>query len=473
MTTKTNELVEEWRARGPVTWAEGPYGWTGIDGKPITLAPWQRAVLQAWWENKETVTTLAVSNVKKTGKTFVDAVLLAWRWLALPGEHFAVGNDLDQSAGRQFQQVSEMTKRNGYLRRNVRATNKQLVFEPTGSTITALALDAAGNAGANHLTASHTEAWGIIYEAGIRAFEELTPPPGRFFGLPALRIADSYAGFEAESTTWHGLVDRGLKGESISAEWPIFKVGGLMLFHMDGVEAQERCYPGSPEEAAAYYADQRATLRPGTFSRLHENRRASGAESFIDMDQWDACIDPNHRPGLSGEALFVGVDAAIKHDSAAVVAVSFDYESKRVVLVKHRIWQPSTYEPLNIDSTIGAFLRELSRAHSLRSVRYDPYQLVDLSQRLQVEGIPMQEYPQTTANLTAMGQNLYELIQAHNIKLYPAPDLRMQASHAIAVQGSRGWKIAKEKSAFKVDSIVAMAMAALAAVENPITWWIT
>ncbi len=198
MDKKTNELITHWRQAGPVDWAEGPYGWIGIDRQPIKLTPWQAAILGAWWQRKETITTLGVSNVKKTGKTFSNAVLLAWRWLALPGEHFAVGNDLDQSASRQFQEISEMIRRNEYLRHNSKVNAKQLIFEPTGSTITALAVDAAGNAGANHLTASHTEAWGIVYEAGIRAFEELTPPPGSFYGLPALRICDSYAGFEGE-----------------------------------------------------------------------------------------------------------------------------------------------------------------------------------------------------------------------------------------------------------------------------------
>ena len=229
MTKKTDELVAHWREVGPVVWAEGAYGWIDIDGRPIRLEPWQNAALSAWWAYRESTTTLLVSSIKKSGKTLLNAVLLAWRWLALPGEHFAVGNDLDQSSGRQFKQISEMVRRHSYLKRNTRVTNKLLTFEPTGSTITALSVDAASNAGANHLTASHTEAWGIIYEAGIRAYEELTPPPGSLFGFPALRVCDSYAGFEGESDTWHNLVDRGLSGERVSEDWPITKNGGLLL----------------------------------------------------------------------------------------------------------------------------------------------------------------------------------------------------------------------------------------------------
>jgi phage terminase large subunit-like protein len=465
---KVDELVLHWRETGPIVWAEGEYGWIGLDKYPVRLGPWQGAILGAWWNYQDAITTLAISNIKKTGKTFINAVLLCWRWLALPGDHFAIGNDFDQSASRQFQEIAAMVRRNEYLRKNTTITAKMLTFGPTGSTIQALAVDAAGNAGANHLTASHTEAWGIIYEGGIRAYEELTPPPGLAYGFPALRICDSYAGFEGESNTWHGLVDRGLKGECISEDWPIYLNNGLMLFHIDGLEAQERCFRGPQRQAAVYYAEQQASLRPGTFDRLHMNKRATGSEAFIEMDAWDACVDPDHAPVLPNREfpLYLGVDASVKHDSAAVVGVTYDSEIKKVVLFRHRIWQPTAHDPLDIDGTIGAFIRELNKGYSLSEVKYDPYQLHDLSGRLRSDGIPMVEFPQSVPNLTSMGTNLYELIKAGNLILYPDEQMRLAASHAIALQTSRGWRIAKEKTSFKIDSIVALAMAALAVVEG-------
>jgi hypothetical protein len=95
-------LVKAWRDRGPIIWAEGVCGWVGTNGRAVKLTEWQRAVLSTWWDNRDDVTTLAISNVKKTGKTFLNALLLCWRWLALPGQHFASGNDFDQSQARQF-----------------------------------------------------------------------------------------------------------------------------------------------------------------------------------------------------------------------------------------------------------------------------------------------------------------------------------------------------------------------------------
>jgi hypothetical protein len=261
---------------GPVKWAESTHGWIGEDGQPITLTPWQRGALTAYWKHRRDTSTFAISNVKKTGKTFLTAVLTAYRWLALPGQHFAAGNDLDQAQARQFAMIAEMIQRNPFLQENVKAGKSELVFTLTGSKLTALAADAAGNAGANHLTASHTEAWGILYEGGQRAWEELTPPPGRSYGLPALRIADSYAGFLGESKTWHKLIDRGLAGERLPGKWPVYQAGGLLLFHMEGLEAQEACFRGSEAERVAYYQEQTESLRPNAFTRMHLNQRTSG-----------------------------------------------------------------------------------------------------------------------------------------------------------------------------------------------------
>tara|TARA_Y100001934_G_scaffold228055_1_gene274206 strand:+ start:52 stop:501 length:450 start_codon:yes stop_codon:yes gene_type:complete len=108
---KIEQLIERWRSAGPITWAEDPYGWTALDKEPITLSPWQKTVLTAWHDNQD-VTTLGISNIKKTGKTLLNSVLLAWPWITLPGEHFCVGNDLDQSSSRQFQEITAMVRRN-------------------------------------------------------------------------------------------------------------------------------------------------------------------------------------------------------------------------------------------------------------------------------------------------------------------------------------------------------------------------
>ena len=342
---KTAQLIQRWRGLASADWAESEYGWIPPTGEPIALADWQRAVLDSWYANPD-VSRLAVEAPKKVGRTLLNGLLLYWRWLCLPGEHYAVANDLDQAVGRQFSEVSEMVRGHPFLRSKVQSDKKRLEFRPTYSTITALPVDAAGNSGANHLSSGHTEAWTICAEGAIRAYEELVPPPHKHHGFPALRIVDSYAGFDGEAALWHGVIDRGLSGDLISAEGPIYRARGTLLFHIEGEEGQKRCFRGDSAEREGYLLDQREQLRPAACQRLHENKSSTGSESFISMAAWDACTDQYLKPMMPSRdsQLVVGVDAALKNDCAAVIAVT--YIDGRVVLARHRIWTPVKGHPL-------------------------------------------------------------------------------------------------------------------------------
>jgi hypothetical protein len=86
------------------------------------------------------------------------------------------------------------------------------------------------------------------------------------------------------------------------------------------------------------------------------------------------------------------------------------------------------------------------------------------SQRLIREGVPMEEFPQTVANLTAASQNLYERIKGRNLVAYPSEPIRVSISCAVAIESARGWRIGKTLGVHKIDVVVALAQAALAAV---------
>jgi phage terminase large subunit-like protein len=102
----------------------------------------------------------------------------------------------------------------------------------------------------------------------------------------------------------------------------------------------------------------------------------------------------------------------------------------------------------------------------VREVRYDPYQLVAVAQRLSAEGLPMVEFAQSVPNLTEASSNVYELIKGRNLAVYPDAEMRLAVSRCVALETSRGWRIAKEKTSHKVDVVIALAMAALGAVRG-------
>jgi hypothetical protein len=455
---KYTQVLQE---RGPIAWAEGPNGWTGEDGKPITLTPWQRAALGAWWKHRKDTSTFAISNVKKTGKTFLTAILTCYRWLAYPGQHFAAGNDLDQAQARQFQEISEMVRRSPFLSENVKAGKSELVFTLTGSRLTALAADAAGNAGANHLTASHTEAWGILYENGVRAWEELTPPPGRSYGLPALRVCDSYAGFTGESKTWHKLIDRGLAGERLPGKWPVYQAGGLLLFHMEGQEAQERCFRGTEAERLEYYTEQAESLRPNAFTRMHYNQRTAGESAFVTEEQWQACYSPDVHPLAPGERvrLTLGADASTTHDYTALIGM--DGQDVRLV----RVWKPKKVAGIrfgkpsvDLAATIGQEVLNLHQAGQVSSVTFDPWQLSSISRSWELAGIRLHEMPQTNQR-TEADTALYEAITSGRIRHFRNQELDEAIRNAVIQEGPRGMRIAKEKASRRIDALVALSMA--------------
>ncbi len=86
-------------------------------------------------------------------------------------------------------------------------------------------------------------------------------------------------------------------------------------------------------------------------------------------------------------------------------------------------------------------------------------------QRLQKAGLPIEEFAQSTPNLTAATQCLFHLIESQSLIAYPDPQIRLAMSRAVAIEGPRGWRLGKERSAFKIDVVVAMSMAAFAAVK--------
>jgi len=111
-----------------------------------------------------------------------------------------------------------------------------------------------------------------------------------------------------------------------------------------------------------------------------------------------------------GITLYVGVDASTKRDRAAVVSVYRDSD-KKLALGPKRFWQPTPDDPLDLEETIEKYLLELAGGYRIGEVLYDPFQFHRSAATLQKSGLKLTEFPQTVPNLTAMSQNLYDLIE--------------------------------------------------------------
>ena len=224
----------------------------------------------------------------------------------------------------------------------------------------------------------------------------------------------------------------------------------------------------APWQTEAWKEQMRLSLRGNAYLRLIENRWVTSESSFIDVAEWDKCVDPTASPIPRDARLpvWVGVDASTKHDSTALVACAYDEKTKHVRVVTHNTFQPSKDAPLDFEATIERVLLNWNEQYDLQEVRFDPWQLVSVAQRLTRAGLPMVEFPQTVGNLTEASSCLYEQVKGKSITLYADADMRLAASRAVAIETARGWRIGKEKQTHKIDVIVALAQAALGAVRG-------
>jgi len=377
-----------------------------------------------------------------------------------------LANDLEQTLARVFKTMEGIIQHNPELQREAEVQSRT-IYLANGTTVTAISGDYAGAVGSNHGFVSYDELWGYTSESSTRLWEDLTPVPTR---KNSIRFISTYAGFEGESGLLWDLYKQVVskdehpegQGERLHPDLPIYANREARIFAYWDHE------PRMPWQTESYYASQKKTLRPGTYLRLHRNQWATAEEIFITPEMWDPCVNQVHHPTIiSREALYVGIDVGIKHDNAARVAVRWDNAGEKLILVSHRIWKPTPGRPLDLENTVEEDLRELNEQNDVVEIFADPYQMHRSITTLQAAGVPIKEYAQTQANCTLMGQTLFDLLTGLNLEVYPADELRQQALSTVAVENPRGWRIAKEKASKKIDAIVALAMACVAAMEHP------
>jgi len=449
--------LARWR-RNPVSWIETHL----IDpetGKAFKLLPAEKEFLKlALAIVRLLYPELIFGAIKKSGKTGFASIFVLALLLLFGGpyaEAYIAANDFEQAQSRVFEMIRRIVEASPLLRGEAKISADRITFAATGATIRVLASDFASAAGGHPTISVFDELWGYASERARRLYDELVPVPTRQISC---RLVVTHAGFEGEGQLLQELYERGLKQPQV----------GPSLYAGDGLLMAWHHEPIAPWQDEKWLAQMRRTLRPNQYLRMIENRFVTSESSFIDMDWWDTCVDPAARPVAMNTALpvWIGVDASVKRDSTAIAVVTFDRQAQRVVMVGHRIFQPSAKEPLDFEATIVSTLRELMKRFAVRGVYYDPFQMAAVAQRLQAAHVPMREFPQTVGNLTEIGTNLYDLIKGRSLVVYPDADLRLAISRAIAVETGRGWRISKEKQSHKIDVVVALAMAAHAAIQG-------
>lgn len=162
------------------------------------------------------------------------------------------------------------------------------------------------------------------------------------------------------------------------------------------------------------------------FMRLYYGVWSSGSGDALDQADIEAAIDLNLRPMIGTEPgwRFVGgLDLGIRNDHSAVIVLGYKQATMEIRLAESKSWAPDPVTGQVDLMEVERYLLAMHQRFKLRSVAFDPWQAVMLSQRLTMQSLPMVEIPFTGKNLTLMATNLLEVFRSRRILMFHDPQL--------------------------------------------------
>jgi phage terminase large subunit-like protein len=304
--------------------------------RPFELLPAERAFLAHAFKLDESGRLKYPEQVfscpKKSGKTTFAALHVLTLTLLFGGaypEATLCANDQEQARGRVYEMVRRIIEASPVLKREAKLTESRITFPAFDATITAIASDAGSAAGGNQSISVFDELWAYTSERSRRLWDEMVPPPTRRI---ACRLTVTYAGFSGESLLLEELHKRGKALPQVGKD--LHAGDGLLMFWSHE--------PVAPWQDERWLSEMRRSLRPSAYARMIQNEFVSAESQFVDLSAWDACVVPDLVPLREGKNLhvWVGIDASVKRDSTALVAVSCDRKTKVVRLIAHRVFTP-------------------------------------------------------------------------------------------------------------------------------------
>ena len=193
------------------------------------------------------------------------------------------------------------------------------------------------------------------------------------------------------------------------------------------------------------------TMTANHWLRFVCNRPTRDVECWLGPNAEAVWGEPE--PYTFENAVYVGVDIALKHDTSAVVAVSRRPDGRYHATCK--IWTPTDERPVDV-TDVMQHIRELP---NVESVAFDPRFFDVPAKMLEDEGLPMVEVPQSVDRMTTAVGFLYKAIMGGQITHEADEDFTRQVLNAVPRYNERAFTLAKSKSHGKIDAAVALALA--------------
>lgn len=321
----------------------------------------------------------------------------------------------------------------------------------------------------------NSELWGAHEEAKEHMWAEMTLSPTKYG--QSFRWVESYAGFTEESELLYGLYETGVKdGELLWPDdpSPTNYMGDQIIEAYVNPDARMFCMwntiPRCPWQTKEYYKSEEAVLSPKQFNRMHRNQWETSEETFVPVEWWRACYNPDLPVVEKNDYMIIAMDAAVSDDHFGLVMVSRHPDRVNrpddIVTRYARRWKPPKNGKLNFQGTEEnpgpeRELRRLISMYNVIQVAYDPHQLHDMATRLSREGLAwFREFPQGNDRLESDSM-LRSKIRDRRLHHNNEPHLEEHVRNANAKvdDEDRKIRIVKRTRKLKIDLCVALSMA--------------
>jgi phage terminase large subunit-like protein len=441
------------------------------DGSAFVLEPFQETMLADHFAG---TTELLIVIPKKNGKTTLLAALALYHLEEWPEADVVIGASSQDQARILHRQAAGLISRSGMKDRfDVKSGYGEIRLPGHGKDgphIRVLAADAKTGDGVIPTLALVDELHRHPSAALYGVFRDgLGPRRGRMITISTAgatqdsplgvlrKMALELEGVQRDPATKHTHA-RSVEGDFVLREWS--------LDLSDDVHDMETVALANPSSWQTVEALRRRhdspSMTPWQWLRFACGIWTEGEEPWIDPAKWDALKDPGLELG-DEEPSWVGVDVGVRKDSTAIVRVADRGDGN--VAVKAVVLRP-TGDGLPLREVEDA-VRAVCDGRNIVAVMFDPWTFRRSAELLEADGLPMVEFPQSAERMANASENLYRLIESGQLVHDGDPVLRAHVVAGTTKATERGWRLVKDpKLSRPIDALIALAMAAMPAVQN-------
>lgn len=476
-------------------------------GSKFILRPFQKDFISDVYgpvdkNNLRTVLRAIYSLGRKGGKTMLIACLVLVHLVGpesiMNGEIYSAANTRQQ-ASKVFQYAAQIVRADPELLSyiNVVDSTKTMVCYMNGSVYRAISADAGSNYGENpslvlydELAQSKNAALYNALDTSMEAREEplfivistQSPDPQHILSM---LIDDGLTGNDPTIVCHLYSVAEDADEELIFSDIKTWKEANPALGDFKSIKKMR---------AAADKARRMPTME-AAFRNLHLNQRVDAKSPLIPRAEWEGC--KSDCCILPGEDIYLGLDLSGKVDLSALVAVSANHNDDRVKCwfwkpeetmrehekrdrVPYMVWKDAGFLEVTPGRAIqhdwiAERIGKIKQEYNILGVAFDRWRIDDLLNAFERAGIEayndskddplfgalrLVPWGQGFADMSPAVEALEISVLDRKLKHDGHPVLTWNISNSIAISDPSGnKKLDKSKSRFRIDGVVALAMA--------------